>query len=69
MLPLSTILLTILRVVTTQVPGNQLSISCDFISMDAANQILVELNGRVDAGDVDGGMVALSKIKVSFDLV
>jgi hypothetical protein len=37
--------------------------------MDAANQILVELNGRVDAGDVDGGMVALSKIKVSFDLV
>jgi hypothetical protein len=37
--------------------------------MDAANQILSELNGRVDAGDVDGGMATLSKIKVSFDPV
>jgi hypothetical protein len=37
--------------------------------MDTANQILLELNGRVQAGDVDGGMAALSKIKVSSVLV
>jgi hypothetical protein len=33
--------------------------------MDAANKMLAELNSRVQAGDVDGGMAALSKIKVS----
>jgi hypothetical protein len=33
--------------------------------MDTAKQLLSELNGLVEAGDVDGGMAALSKIKVS----
>jgi hypothetical protein len=33
--------------------------------MENAKQILSELNGRIQAGDVDGGMVTLSKMKVS----
>lgn len=33
--------------------------------MEAANKTLADLNSRVQAGDVDGGMAALSKIKVS----
>ena len=32
--------------------------------MENAKQILSELTGRIQAGDVDGGMVTLSKIKV-----
>ena len=36
--------------------------------METAKQILVELDGRIQAGDVDGGMEMLSKMKVSLVL-
>jgi hypothetical protein len=34
-------------------------------NMESAKQILSELNGRIQAGDVDGGVATLSKMKVS----